>query len=175
MCKRGSQKQYVYTRPSLKAIASIKGRVRTMTYRRTLHHDPGYLMDYLGMVAAWLGDLLPPRCLQADLQCDRLLRLGADHVLAAEEAPDRMARSAAQVLPPRRASGDRDGRPHPRRRRAATCAAARALRGCLRRLAQGPGRGVRGRDRARRAGPVPRLRQRDPRRPTPSPCSMRST
>ena len=50
MRKRGSQKRYVYTRPSLKAIASIKDRVRTMTYRHTLHHDPGYLMDYLGLV-----------------------------------------------------------------------------------------------------------------------------
>jgi hypothetical protein len=101
MCKRGSQKQYVYTRPLLKAIASIKGRVRTMTYRRTLHHDPGYLMDYLGMVAAWLGDLLPPRCLQADLQRDRLLHVGADHALAAAETPDRMARTPSQVLPAR--------------------------------------------------------------------------
>lgn len=50
MRKRGSRKSYVYTRPSTKAIASIKGRVRTMTYRNTLHHDPGYLMDYLGRV-----------------------------------------------------------------------------------------------------------------------------
>ena len=37
MRKRGSQKRYVYTRPSAKAIASIKDRVRTMTYRHTLH------------------------------------------------------------------------------------------------------------------------------------------
>lgn len=50
MRKRGSQKRFVYTRPSTKAIASIKQRVRTMTYRHTLHHDPGYLMDYLGLV-----------------------------------------------------------------------------------------------------------------------------
>jgi len=50
MRKRGSHKRYVYTRPSLKAIAAIKDRVRTMTYRHTLHHDPGYLMDYLGRV-----------------------------------------------------------------------------------------------------------------------------
>lgn len=50
MRKRGSQKRYVYTRPSTKAIASIKDRVRTMTYRATLHHDPGYLFDYLGRV-----------------------------------------------------------------------------------------------------------------------------
>ncbi len=50
MRKRGSHKSYVYTRPSTKAIASIKARVKTMTYRSTLHHDPGYLMGYLGRV-----------------------------------------------------------------------------------------------------------------------------
>src|SRR5829696_2152048 len=43
MRKRGSQKRYVYTRPSAKATASIKERVRTLTYRHTLHRDPGYL------------------------------------------------------------------------------------------------------------------------------------
>ena len=50
MRKRGSQKRFVYTRPSRKAIASIKERVRAMAYRSTLHHDPGYLMGYLGRV-----------------------------------------------------------------------------------------------------------------------------
>lgn len=50
MRKRGSHKQFVYTRPSAKAISSIKARVRAMTYRATLHLDPGYLMDYLGQV-----------------------------------------------------------------------------------------------------------------------------
>ena len=50
MRKRGSNKWYVYTRPSKKSVASIKARVKTMTYRHTLHHDPGYLMRYLGMV-----------------------------------------------------------------------------------------------------------------------------
>lgn len=45
MRKRGSRKFFVYTRPSAKAIASIKARVRAMTYRATLHLDPGYLMD----------------------------------------------------------------------------------------------------------------------------------
>lgn len=50
MRKRGSNKWFVYTMPSKKAIAAIKGRVKTMTYRHTLHHDPGYLMRYLGMV-----------------------------------------------------------------------------------------------------------------------------
>ncbi|PID95919.1 MAG: group II intron reverse transcriptase/maturase [Actinomycetales bacterium] len=50
MRKRGSNTWFVYTKPSKKAIASIKGRVKTMTYRSTLHHDPGYLLDYLGRV-----------------------------------------------------------------------------------------------------------------------------
>ena len=50
MRKRGSNKWFVYTRPSAKAIAGVKGRVKTMTYRATLHRDPGYLMDYLGRV-----------------------------------------------------------------------------------------------------------------------------
>ena len=50
MRKRGSAKFFVYTVPSRKAIASIRARVRAMTYRATLHRDPGYLMDYLGRV-----------------------------------------------------------------------------------------------------------------------------
>lgn len=50
MRKRGSHKHFVYTRPSTAAIAKIKDRVRTMTYRHTLHRDPGYLMAYLGRV-----------------------------------------------------------------------------------------------------------------------------
>jgi RNA-directed DNA polymerase len=50
MRKRGSNKSFVYTRPSKKSIASIKARVKTMTYRNTLHRDPGYLIEYLGRV-----------------------------------------------------------------------------------------------------------------------------
>lgn len=50
MRKRGSNKWYVYTRPSKKSVASIKARVKTMTYRNTLHRDPGYMMEYLGRV-----------------------------------------------------------------------------------------------------------------------------
>jgi len=37
MRKRGTQKHYVYTTPSKKAIQSIKDKVRTKTYRSTLH------------------------------------------------------------------------------------------------------------------------------------------
>jgi len=50
MTKRGTRKRYVYTRPSKKAVADIKARVKAMTYRSTLHQDPGYLMEYLGRV-----------------------------------------------------------------------------------------------------------------------------
>ena len=50
MRRRGSNKWYVYTLPAKKAIASIRQRGKTMTYRNTLHQDPGYLMDYLGRV-----------------------------------------------------------------------------------------------------------------------------
>ena len=50
MRKRGSHKSFVYTRPAKKAIAAIKARVKAITYRNTLHRDPGYLMEYLGRV-----------------------------------------------------------------------------------------------------------------------------
>ncbi|MFZ1411494.1 MAG: group II intron reverse transcriptase/maturase [Micropruina sp.] len=50
MRKRGSHKRFIYTLPAKKAVASIKARVKAMTYRHTLHQDPGYLMDYLGRV-----------------------------------------------------------------------------------------------------------------------------
>jgi RNA-directed DNA polymerase len=54
MRKRGSNKWYVYTRPSKKAVASIKERVKTMTYRATLHHDLDYLLGYLSrMLHGW--------------------------------------------------------------------------------------------------------------------------
>ena len=55
MRKRGSHKSFVYTKPSTKAIASIKARVKAMTYRATLHRDPGYLMAYLGRVEVCLS------------------------------------------------------------------------------------------------------------------------
>lgn len=54
-----------------------------------------------GTGAAGVGQLLPTRGVQSHLRRDRLLRVGADHGMAAEEAPDRMARTPAQVLPAR--------------------------------------------------------------------------
>ena len=53
MRKRGSRKSFVYTRPAKNAIASVKARVKVMTYRNTLHQDPGYLFGYLGP-RSWL-------------------------------------------------------------------------------------------------------------------------
>ncbi len=72
-----------------------------MTYRHTLHHDPGYLMEYLGRVLRGWANYFRHGVSKASLQRGRLLRVGADHVLAAEEAPDRLARTPAQVLPAR--------------------------------------------------------------------------
>src|ERR1039458_2456497 len=37
--KRGTQKHYVYTRPSKKAIATVKDKVTARTYRSTRHMD----------------------------------------------------------------------------------------------------------------------------------------
>jgi RNA-directed DNA polymerase len=39
MRKRGTSKHYVYTKPSKKAIASIKDKVKAKTHRSTLHRD----------------------------------------------------------------------------------------------------------------------------------------
>ena len=70
----------------------------------------------------------------------------------------------------RRPGGDRHGRPDPRRRwpfaRTASRRRDRPVGHRLRRLAQGAAARVHRRHRARRAGPVPRLRQRHPRRTT---------
>lgn len=70
MRKRGSQKRYVYTRPSTKAVASIKERVRTITYRHTAPR-PGSPDGLPGSGVAWLGELPPTRCLQSSVQRGR--------------------------------------------------------------------------------------------------------
>ena len=46
--KRGTQKWYVYTRPSRKAIQSIKDKVSEKTYRSTLHQELDELLRSLG-------------------------------------------------------------------------------------------------------------------------------
>ena len=52
--KRGTQKWYVYTRPSKKAIQSIKDKVSEKTYRSTRHQDLDELLRSLNMsLAGW--------------------------------------------------------------------------------------------------------------------------
>ena len=52
--KRGTQKWYVYTRPSRKAIQSIKDKVSEKTYRSTRHQDLDELLRSLNMsLAGW--------------------------------------------------------------------------------------------------------------------------
>jgi RNA-directed DNA polymerase len=52
--KRGTQKWYVYTRPSRKAIQSIKDKVSEKTYRSSRHQDLDELLRSLNMaLAGW--------------------------------------------------------------------------------------------------------------------------
>ena len=52
--KRGTQKYYVYTKPSRKAIASIKDKAKAKTYRSTLHTDLDELILSLNRsLAGW--------------------------------------------------------------------------------------------------------------------------
>ena len=52
--KRGTQKCYVYTKPSRKAIQSIKDKVKVKTYRSTRHLDLDELIISLNrMLAGW--------------------------------------------------------------------------------------------------------------------------
>ena len=52
--KRGTQKYYVYTKPSRKAIASIKDKAKAKTYRSTLHIDLDALILSLNRsLAGW--------------------------------------------------------------------------------------------------------------------------
>ncbi len=54
MRKRGTQKYYVYTKPSKKAIASIKDKVTAKTYRSTRHQDLDKLILSLNRsLAGW--------------------------------------------------------------------------------------------------------------------------
>jgi RNA-directed DNA polymerase len=45
MRKRGTQKRYVYTVPSRKAIQAVKDKVAAKTYRSTLHQEPDMLIQ----------------------------------------------------------------------------------------------------------------------------------
>lgn len=47
MRKRGTQKRYVYTKPSRKSVSKIRDKVREKTYRSTLNTDLGELLTSL--------------------------------------------------------------------------------------------------------------------------------
>jgi RNA-directed DNA polymerase len=52
--KRGTQKHYVYTKPSKKAIQSIKDKASAKTYRSTRHQELGELITSLNQtLAGW--------------------------------------------------------------------------------------------------------------------------
>ena len=52
--KRGTSKQYVYTKPSKKAVQSIKDKVKVKTYRATRHMDLGEQINSLNQtLAGW--------------------------------------------------------------------------------------------------------------------------
>ena len=54
MRKRGTQKYYVYTKPSRKAIQAIKDKVKEKTYRSTRRMEPDELFMKLNQtVAGW--------------------------------------------------------------------------------------------------------------------------
>lgn len=54
MRKRGTNKHYVYTVPSRKAIAAMRAKVSAATYRSTLHQDLGELLRRLNrMLVGW--------------------------------------------------------------------------------------------------------------------------
>ena len=69
--KRGTQKWYVYTRPSRKAIQSIKDKVSEKTYRSTRHQDLDELLRSLNMSLAGWANHFRARRVQGHLQRGR--------------------------------------------------------------------------------------------------------
>lgn len=56
MRKRGTQKYYVYTKPSKKAIQAVKDKVTAKTYRSTLHQEPAVLIQGISQaLRGWAG------------------------------------------------------------------------------------------------------------------------
>jgi RNA-directed DNA polymerase len=56
MRKRGTNKQYVYTKPSRKAIQAVKDKVTEKTYRSTLHQEPAVLIQGISQtLRGWAG------------------------------------------------------------------------------------------------------------------------
>ena len=76
MRKRGTQKHYVYTRPSRKAIQSIKDKVAAKTYRSTRHMGLDELLAEPEQVTGGMGELFQARGVQGRVQRGRLPCVG---------------------------------------------------------------------------------------------------
>ena len=99
MRKRGTQKHYVYTTPVQEGDAVDQGQGADQDVQINPAPRPGLADDQPGSGAAWLGELLPARCVQADLQRGRLPRLGADRRMDLRETRARTD-SAGRTPPP---------------------------------------------------------------------------
>lgn len=64
--KRGSNRHYIYTYPSKKALASIVGKVRVLT-RRSKHRHLSDLLHGLNPMLPGLVRLLPARGVRSNL------------------------------------------------------------------------------------------------------------
>ena len=83
MRKRGTQKHYVYTKPSKKAIQAIKDKVKAKTYRSTRHMDPDELITSLNRMLAGWANYFRYGVSKAVFSAIDSLRVGPDHALAA--------------------------------------------------------------------------------------------
>ena len=119
--KRGTQKHYVYTKPSRKAIASIKDKVKAKTYRSTRHMDLDEMITRLNQVTGGVGELLPARSVQGRVQRSRPPRMGPADALDTRQvrgqAPARDERTPPPLLRPGVAVRLQRGRVHRRLQR----------------------------------------------------------
>ena len=86
MRKRGTSKYYVYTKPSRKAIRSIKDKAKAKTYRSTLHMDLDELIPSLNRSLAGWANYFRHGVVQGNVQRGRLLRMGSADALDTRQA-----------------------------------------------------------------------------------------
>ncbi len=119
MRKRGTQKYYVYTKPSKKAIQAIKDKVRTKTYRSTRHMGLDELIASLNKSLAGWANYFRHGGLQGRVQRRRQPRMEPADALdtrqvQARKPPDRDAGTAPPLLRPGMAIRLQRGRAHRR-------------------------------------------------------------
>jgi Reverse transcriptase (RNA-dependent DNA polymerase) len=131
MRKRGTSKYHVYTTPSKKAIASIKGKVKTKTYRSTRHMDLDQVDPQPEQSPGGMGELLQVRGVQGGVQRGRLPRMESVDALGTRqvrgqnrvvdgETPSSLLRQGVEIRPQRgrvhrRVQRRRDPLPPPRK------------------------------------------------------------